>query len=295
MLAALVACGAAYADAKQDRLPPGSAVAGWTRQGEARSFTPKNLWEYIDGEADLFLAYGFAGLETAQYAKADDAERSITVDVYDMGAPLNAYGVFSSERGEGAKPVAVGAQGYAGDGLVAFWRGSYYVKIATMDTGDAEAALSLAAATAERLRGTSELPSEFKRLPAKDRISGSERYVRKDALGHKALTNVVSADYRAGKALATLHLAHLLDGEKAKQAWQKLRDFEGQAGEGLTGVSGIGEAAFAVRDSSYGKMVVARQGRFVVIAAGEKSDRTELSRLANNTLRLNRQPAASRS
>ena len=269
---ALAICAAAHA--AEDVLPQSGAVAGWSRQGEPRSFTPKNLWEYIDGAADLFLSYGFAGLDAAQYAKDGSAEPSVTIDVYDMGMPLNAFGAFTSERGEGVKPLAVGAQGYSGDGLAAFWKGRYYVKIAVLDDDDAgEAADALAARTAARLTGTTALPGELERLPAGNRVAGSERYVRKDALGHKALANVISADYRVSKATATVHIADLATGSQAKQAWEKLREFEKRAGSGFAALKGVGEAGFAVRDSGYGEMAVARSGRFVVIAASEKAGR----------------------
>ena len=285
VLATLTACGAAVAaDDGSGLLPPSGAVAGWSRQGDARSFTAKNLWEYIDGAADLFLAYGFIRLETAQYAGDGGAERSITVDIYDMGAPVNAFGIYANEKSDDAKPFAAGAQGYVAGELLALWKGSYYVKVAMMDASDAEAARALATATAERLAGGTEMPAEFGRIPEEGRIAGSERYVRKDALGHRALSNVVSADYRLGKATATLHLADLADAAQARQAWQKLRSFEKQAGQGLVSVSRVGEGAFAVRDASYGEMLVARQGQFVIIAMSEKAGRAELAKLMNRAI-----------
>src|SRR5574340_658280 len=79
-----------------DLLPGTAAVPGWPARVESRTYTPQTLYECIDGAADLFLAYGFQTLTHGEYG-ADDAHL-ITVDVYDMGAPLHAFGVFSSER-----------------------------------------------------------------------------------------------------------------------------------------------------------------------------------------------------
>ncbi len=283
ILATLTVCAVA-ADGGPGLLPPSGAAAGWSRLGDACSFTAKNLWEYIDGAADLFLAYGFARLDAAQYIGNGGAERSITIDIYDMGAPINAFGIYASEKGDDVKPLAAGTQGYEAGELLALWKGSYYVKVAMMDASDAEAARALATATAERLAGGTELPAELKRIPEEGRVAGSERYARKDALGHKALSNVVSADYHLGKATAALHLADLADAAQARQAWQKLRSFEKQAGKGLVSVSGAGEGAFAVRDASYGGMLVARQGQFVIIAMSEKAGRVELVKLANRAI-----------
>jgi len=280
----LLAVPGATGAARTTALPPSGAVAGWSLQREPRKFTPANLYEYIDGAADLFLAYGFSELTAGEYAKAGGESGTITVDIYDMGSPLHAFGVFVSERPARPKALAGIMQTYSSDGLSAFWKGRYYVKVSAVEAGDNSAAEALAAATGKRLPGSAELPAEFKRLPAKGRIRGTERYVRKDALGHRLLTDVISADYRVGSAVATLHLADLATPRQAQQAWQKLRAFESQAGEGLAAVNRLGSASFAVRDSSYGDLVASHQGRFLVIAASEKAGRKQVVALAKGTL-----------
>jgi hypothetical protein len=285
--------------AAEELLPPTDAVAGWkrcfwSRPGGARTYTPKTLFEYIDGAADLFLAYGFQGLTAGEYVKEGEQDRRITVDVYDMGAPLHAYGVFASERPEEGAASESGMLGYRTEGLVALWKGSHYVKISVLETEDEVAACALAAETAQRLPGSAELPGEFDRLPAKGRIAGSERYVKKDALGHKALQEVVSAQYKVGAATATVHVCDLATAEAAKQALGKLRGFEAKAGKGLTGAGLLGPEAFAVKDTSYGEMVVAREGRFVIIGtlflatstktARETEQRSKVVALAQETV-----------
>src|ERR1035437_10679374 len=39
--------------------PVCNLVPGWTQQGEGRSFTADNLFEYMDGNAEGYLLYGF--------------------------------------------------------------------------------------------------------------------------------------------------------------------------------------------------------------------------------------------
>jgi len=188
-----------------------------------------------------------------------------------------------SERPEQTPGLAIGAQGYFADGLLAFWKGAHYVKVSAQESDEA-AARTLATATAEQLSGTTALPVEFRRLPVKSRVPGSERYVRKDALGHKALTNVISADYSVTKVMVTVHVADLLNPAQAKQAWEKLRDFEKRAGSGFAAMKGIGESGFAVRDSGYGEMAVARAGRFVVIGMSEKAGRAAVKESVKGTV-----------
>ena len=273
-----------YGAGRGPALPASGAVVGWTRPAQPRSFTPTNLYNYIDGAADLFLAYGFKGLETAEYAEQGHPDHAITVDVYDLGSPLHAFGVFAVERPTGVKGLQVGTQGYSSDGLLAFWKGSYYVKLALMQKEDEEAGRGLARKTADGLPGRVTLPEELRRLPLQWRVPNSERYVMKDALGHGFLSEMVSADYHVGKVTVTLNVADLATASQAKAAWQKLRDFEAHAGKAVTKLSGAGEECFAAREASHGEMLAARKGRFLVIAESEKASRKDLLTMLNRAV-----------
>jgi hypothetical protein len=265
-------------------LPESGAVAGrvW-REAQPRAYQPENLWNYIDGGADLFLAYGFEKLRGADYIRAGAAAKPITVDIYDMGAPLQAFGIFAAERAGAWKAASIGAQSYVGGPLIAFRKDRYYVKVAVLDD-DMEAGRKLAEAVAERISGKAALPAELARLPMQKRIADSERYVKKGALGHKFLNEVVSADYRLMKGRATLNIAAFAAPTAAQAAWQKLRAFEQQAGKNVAAVNKLGEVAFSARDSYYGEMVAACQGRFLLIITSEKAGRKSLYFLARQTI-----------
>jgi hypothetical protein len=261
-------------------LPKPDAAAGWAWREQPRTYAPDTLYEYINGAADLYLSYGFEEVAVANYVKGEGDEGWITVDVYDMGAPLHAFGIYGSEMPPDVQPFPAGVQGYVSEGLIAFWRGDYYVKVMLIDGEDMEAARALARAAAECLPGAVEMPAELKRLPIGGRIAGSERYVKTSALGHRSLVEVVSAEYMVGETTATLHTADLGAPERAAEGWRKLRDFEQGSGEGLAEVAGVGEDAFGATDAYYGEMVAARQGRFLAIAMSETAARAELAELA---------------
>jgi len=63
-------------------------VAGWKRSGEIQTFSPKTLYEYIDGAADLYLMYDFQALKVAEYQ--NEKKSSVTVDVYFHKTPIHA-------------------------------------------------------------------------------------------------------------------------------------------------------------------------------------------------------------
>lgn len=43
-------------------IPPDGAAPGWTRAGTQKVYGPGDLYNYIDGGAELFLEFGFEAL-----------------------------------------------------------------------------------------------------------------------------------------------------------------------------------------------------------------------------------------
>ena len=70
-------------------------VEGWSVASEVHSYTADNLWEYINGAAELFVEYDVQTCYTGDLASGGLV---VTVDYYDMGTPLNAFGVYVRER-----------------------------------------------------------------------------------------------------------------------------------------------------------------------------------------------------
>ena len=64
------------------------------------SYGPENLYEYIDGASDLFLAYGFKELTLVHYKYPSNAE--VTLELYDQGSPRTPSGCTAKrDRREG--------------------------------------------------------------------------------------------------------------------------------------------------------------------------------------------------
>lgn len=173
-------------------------VEGWKIESEVKFYGPDNLWEYINGAAELFLGYDFQGVRTCDLAKG---ELIVTVDIYDMGTPLNAFGVYNTEKPRNVDPLAIG-----GEGIVAapyqclLLKGNYYVKV-NMYEGEIndESGKALLTALANALPGEDGFPAELNLLPGKDRIAGSEIYVKEGFLGLSELSRCVAAKYPAKK------------------------------------------------------------------------------------------------
>ncbi len=47
--------------------PASGAVAGWEKSSETRTFEPKDLWQYIDGDSEQFIQAGVVSTSTSDY------------------------------------------------------------------------------------------------------------------------------------------------------------------------------------------------------------------------------------
>ena len=106
--------------------------SGWKLQEDQRIYTGKDLWELIDGAADIFLSYDFKDLRIAEYS---NKEQIIRVELYRQSTPDNAYGIYTAERMPDYPQVSVGSQGYKSQGVLNFLAGNYYVKIMSAGRG----------------------------------------------------------------------------------------------------------------------------------------------------------------
>lgn len=157
-------------------------AAGWKWDGKEAKYDFKTLFEYIDGAAELYLAYGFQGLRVRKFEKSN--QPPITVELYEMDSSEDAYGLFSFERQDEA--VGIGQGSEFGGGLLRFWKGRYFVSVYA-DGGGAEtesAILTMGRATADLIQETGPEPELVGPIPGKDLglVDRSVRYLRSHIL-----------------------------------------------------------------------------------------------------------------
>ena len=149
-------------------------VQGWRASGQDKTFDRDNLFDYIDGGAELYLSYGFRRLTSRVYEKNDPPE--IIVDVFDMGRPEDAFGVFTHSRETVDDSFGQGSQ-YT-EGLLLFWKDRYYVSIlASPETKESrEACFELARLISGAIPGTGRLPGVVALLPEESLARETIRY-----------------------------------------------------------------------------------------------------------------------
>jgi hypothetical protein len=141
---AAVAAAAGCKKKAVDPFPASGAVAGWEKTSETRVFAAKDLWQYIDGDADQYLRAGVVSTSTSDYKYQGQLEA--TVDVYTMGDSAGARKILETGQTSDAKHVSLGDEGIAYEQSVTFRKGPYLARIvAYEDTpGTQQALMALA-------------------------------------------------------------------------------------------------------------------------------------------------------
>jgi len=120
--------------------PASDAVSGWQKTSDTRVFAAKDLWQYIDGDAEQYIAAGVVSTTTSDYKFRDQLEA--VVDVHTMGDAAGARKILEKGQTPDAKTVQLGDAGVAYTQSVIFRKGPYLVRIVAYEsTPDAPQAL----------------------------------------------------------------------------------------------------------------------------------------------------------
>ena len=117
---------------KIDPFPASNAVAGWQKTSETRVFAAKELWQYIDGDAEQYIAAGVVSTTTSDYKYRDKLEA--VVDVHTMGDAAGARKILETGQSKDAKTVQQGDAGVAYAQSVIFRKGPYLVRIVAYES-----------------------------------------------------------------------------------------------------------------------------------------------------------------
>ena len=76
---------------QQEMFPP---LKGYKQISDYPVYTPEDLWDYINGAADAYLALGFRDLNINEYRKG---KQSLKAEIYSFGDEATAFGIYSLE------------------------------------------------------------------------------------------------------------------------------------------------------------------------------------------------------
>lgn len=207
-------------------LPKETEVAGWKTTSKPEFFEPETLWKYINGQAEMYLDYGFKLLVTMDY-KSINGSSPVTIEIYRMESPDHSFGIYAAERSPDDHFIKIGIEGYLGEGVLNFWKGIYYVKLGSFKASPVtkEILQKFAEIIANKIRGSYSEPELFACFPQENRVKMSERFIPKNFLGQPFLKNGYRVEYKKGESSYQLFLAKNSSREEAEEAFGKYEKF----------------------------------------------------------------------
>jgi len=242
-------------------LVPTPPLAGAKAVGQPEFYSSSTLYEYMNGGADAYQAYDVQALYHRQFTAG---RVDVTLDIFDMGSPDNAFGMYSAERSPRREYLTIGAEGYRGKGTLNFFQARYYVKLLGNGEGADVALQQVATALSGRIGRDRAFPAALSMLPDARRKPRTERYFRTDPLGHAFLGPAIQAVYGLDTGEATLMVSV---GTSTGDAASRLKSLEGHfRRSGQWGPAPeFGSGAARGSSSFEGSLVAAVRGRYVVI------------------------------
>jgi hypothetical protein len=113
-------------------------ISGWTPSRDDQVFGRDDIFDYMDGGGEIYLAYDFRALLVREYTKPEAP--AIVVEIYQMSSAGDAYGVFTHDTDGDDFDLGQGAV-YAA-GLLRFWKDTVFIRImADRETPEAKDAV----------------------------------------------------------------------------------------------------------------------------------------------------------
>ena len=233
---------------------PDCSVPGFSPQGEARSYDPETLFDYMNGNSEGYFAYGFTLMKGVTCTSA--AGDQLVIDLSELGDPVRAWGFFVTNRDQRSPVEPLGSGGQVLPRRATFAKGRYYLEIAASPDKDHRPALrSFVQALLPRVPGEGRVPATVSLVPQGGLDQDSPRLVPESVLGLRALRAGFVAQYATGRALIVPHA----DAAAAAATFAAVRARFADARP----VAGLGDEAISAQDQYLGGLLLFRKGAHV--------------------------------
>jgi len=169
-----------------DLAPAAGEVEDWAPVAEAQIFEGDDLFELINGGAEIYHEFGFRRALAQDFTGPE--QRLIALEVFEMNDTAAAYGTYSFKiRGSG-RPLELGDEAMLEDYYLNLHRGPYVVTLTGMNDDEItmQGITRIARAIAEKIQIDGEVPAVVAELVAGDGKPERVYYLR----GELAVANV---------------------------------------------------------------------------------------------------------
>ncbi len=168
--------GTAHADAlKELQISLPQEIMNWSAESADQIFDADSLFDYIDGGAEVYRAYNLKRCLSRRYIAP--AGPAVVLDIFDMGASVDAYGVFTHDMN--GEVVDIGQDGRLQPGWLSFWKDRFFVSIyAEEETPESrKAVMTLGKMVASLIKTKGPRPAIVAQLPTRGLLSDTVRYL----------------------------------------------------------------------------------------------------------------------
>ncbi|MHC4645200.1 MAG: DUF6599 family protein [Planctomycetota bacterium] len=211
------------------------APAGFQAPGKTEEYATENLYEKINGKADLYLDSGFRRLFTRRFVNAADSGIWFEVYLYDMASVRNAFSVFSIQR----RPDATAANilhpqfAYRTANALYCTNGRYYIEM--VGSADSEPLFQAIVEARDNLRKNLAVDmvteiAELSLFPSENIVPQSFKLYLTDVFGFEGLTDTFAAKYQFDDETVTAFLSRRKSADEAAKVFEQYRKFLSDSG-----------------------------------------------------------------
>ncbi len=208
----------------------------WTAEPKDRLYDEETIYSYIDGGAELYKAYNMRQCLSRRYTATK--EPSIILDIFDMGTPDDAFGVFTHDTD--GNLIDIGQDARYRTGWLSFWKHRYFVSIyLEEETVAAEKAVkALGREVDASIAKKGFRPRILQKLPSEGLLSNSVRYLHhplvlnyhfyisdENLLNLSPKTEALLANYKVGTEAARLLLISYTNLKVAKKSMKSFSKY----------------------------------------------------------------------
>lgn len=164
----------------EELLPKDDETADWIRSRQPSTYNPQNIYldRYVSIEIypEMYRKYGFQRQAETEYQSPKFGSNPlILLEIFDMGTPENAYGIYSLNSYPLPKFEWVGCKAIISGKNLWFWKGKYFIQMEGYEIapGIREGMVELAKVVAKKIQ---DLPQKIPMLELLPQyIDGSDR------------------------------------------------------------------------------------------------------------------------
>jgi hypothetical protein len=246
--------------------PSTACSEGWIMDEKVTLYNKDNLFDRINGEAELYFPYGFEVMASARYVSSQNHQVSIDADIYKMGSLLDAFGMYSNYRRADDPVVKVGAEGTSSSALLLFYQDRYFIRLQAGGTLklDKDILLACAQSISKRLPADTGAPKELEVFILPSTINKSERYYAQSLLGYAFFRRGLIAEALLEGEHVQVFLVPEDSPASARRAFDQYRAYLEASGKAVQAAGTSDYISMASVDPLYGGVFIEQKGRYLV-------------------------------